>query len=259
MKHHLPAARIRKHQETGQDILLLEIEAPEIAQAALPGQFVHIRVSRQLDPLLRRPVSICGIDRLQGLIRLWYQVVGKGTRLLSALSGDATIDVIGPLGRGFDMDIQRKKVVLIGGGMGIAPLLFLGGELAENNSVMSFFGAKSSGQLPGPPLTPAVGCSVATEDGSAGHKGLVTELLADRLKKERPDRIYACGPRGMLAGVAQLARQYGIPLQVSLEAYMACGVGACLGCTCAKSRKDEETWLKACQDGPVFWEEEVIL
>ncbi len=259
MKYHLPEARVIGQQLTGQGIYLLNILAPEIADLAQPGQFVNIRSTRQLDPLLRRPLSICGVDRNEGLIRLWYQVVGKGTQLMCELLPGETLDMIGPLGRGFKADLTGKKAGLIGGGMGIAPLLFLGGELAKSNSVMAFFGGRNIEQLPKQGFMPKIPCQFATEDGTAGYKGLVTDLFAKWLEQESPDMLYACGPKGMLVQVVRLARQYGIPLQVSLEAVMACGVGACLGCTCAKSSKDEEGWLKACQDGPVFWEQEVDL
>ena len=259
MKYHLPEARICGHKQTGADLYLLDFHAPEIAAVAQPGQFVHIRVSGQLDPLLRRPFSICGVDRDAGLVRFWYQVIGKGTKLMSGLAIGEALDVIGPLGKGFKTDLIGKKAALIGGGMGIAPLLFLGGELAKNNSVTAFFGGRNKELLPKQSLLPVLSCRFATDDGSAGYKGLVTELLAEWLKKETPDILYACGPRAMLSEVARLARQEGIPLQVSLEATMACGVGACLGCTCGKSRTDKGIWLKACQDGPVFWEQEVEL
>jgi len=257
VKYHLPAALVAGNEQTGEDTFLLSIISPEIAREAQPGQFVHIRTLGASDPLLRRPVSICQADRELGTIRLWYQVVGKGTNFLSRHQNGDTLDLIGPLGKGFDTGIRGKKTALIGGGVGIAPLLFLARELAKNNSVTAFFGGKQAGLLPPPSLLPAVPCHIATEDGSLGHKGLVTELLPAWIEREKPDILYSCGPRGMLLEVVRLARRYGTPLQVSLEAVMACGVGACLGCTCEKSAAGEDGWLKACQDGPVFWDREV--
>jgi len=259
MKYHLPEARIIGQQKTGPGLYLLDIAAPEIAAAAEPGQFVHIRVTGQLDPLLRRPLSICGADRSSGVIRLWYQVVGRGTQLLCERGAGEALDVIGPLGRGFAVGQQNKNACLIGGGMGIAPLLFLGGELTRHNKVTAFFGGRNGEFLPRQDFLPEIDCRMATEDGTSGEKGLVTELLTQWLAGETPDIIYACGPNGMLKEVARLASQHNIALQVSLEATMACGVGACLGCICGKSKEAPEAWLKACQDGPVFWAEEVEL
>ena len=207
---------------------------------------------------MRRPLSICRADRELGMVQFWYQAVGKGTRLLSGLRSGDTLDVIGPLGKGFDAGISGKKAALVGGGMGIAPLLFLSVELATtSNNITAFFGGKHAGQLPPPFLLPAIECRLATEDGSLGRRGLVTELLPEWIEREKPDLLYSCGPKGMLLEVVKIARRYGLPLQVSLEAMMACGVGACLGCACEKSASREEGWLKACQEGPVFWAGEV--
>lgn len=281
MKYHVQA-RIAGNSRTGEGIFLLTLEAPDIAAAAQPGQFIHLRCGEGLDPLLRRPFSIYGTDRATGCVLIWYQVVGKGTALLAQKKKGDVLDVLGPLGRGFHTDLSGKTVWLAGGGMGAAPLMFLAATLAEKNSVQGFFGARTQSQLPPgllarPAELPAAppeyfvrssGHSalpplVATEDGSAGFRGLVTELLQQKIDTEperKPDMLYACGPQAMLKKVAGTARQHGVPLQVSLEAAMACGVGACLGCTCAKSAesaKGGSAWLKACQDGPVFWAEEV--
>lgn len=257
MKYHLPKAPVLANEQTGEDIFLLTISSPEIAGEAQPGQFVHVRTSGGYEPLLRRPLSICQADRGRGIIRLWYQAVGRGTSCLSRLGSGDSIDVIGPLGKGFDIDINGKKNGLVGGGMGIAPLLFLAGRLLENNSVTAFFGAKSAGQLPPDTLLPAVEYHPATEDGSHGYRGMITALLPEWIEREKPDRLYACGPKGLLREVVRIGDRYRLPLQVSLETVMACGVGACLGCACAKSAAGEEVWLKACQDGPVFWSQEV--
>lgn len=255
MKYHVREVRVVDNVKTGGDIYLLTLAAPAIAAAALPGQFIHLRCGEGLDPFLRRPFSIYGADRKNGLVQIWYQVVGKGTDLLREVKAGKTLDVTGPLGKGFFTDIAGRNAGLVGGGMGIAPLMFLGGELAQNNRVHSFFGVRSKAQLP-PGLsfpTPLV----ATEDGSAGRRGLVTDVLEQELQRQKMDILYACGPRAMLQQVVKLAQKYTIPLQVSLESAMACGVGACLGCACEKSGADGESWLKACQDGPVFWAAEV--
>lgn len=257
MKYHLPKTPVLANEQTGEDIFLLSLRAAEIAGEAQPGQFVHLKASEGIEPLLRRPLSICRVDRGRGVIQLWYQAVGRGTSYLSQLASGDSLDLIGPLGRGFDVEITGKKTALVGGGMGIAPLIFLAGVLREHNDVTAFFGGKKAAQMPPDILLPAVLYHSATEDGSHGYRGLVTALLPEWIEHEKPDRIYACGPKGMLREMVAIAGAYRLPLQVSLETVMACGVGACLGCACAKSATGEDDWLKACQDGPVFWSQEV--
>ncbi len=257
VKYHVPDALVVSQRQTGTNIYTLTIACREIATEAKPGQFVHLRCSSGLDPLLRRPFSIYQVERKEGLVSFCYQVVGKGTKLLSRVKEGTFLDVMGPLGHGFETELCGKRVGLIGGGLGIAPLIFLGQELAKNNEVQGFWGGRSKVMMPQLAVTSDFPYFLATEDGSAGHRGLVTELVEQWLQQETPDQLYACGPRPMLAAVAQLARSKEIPLQVSLESVMACGVGACLGCICEKAGADEEKRLKVCQDGPVFWAEEV--
>jgi len=258
VKYHVPNAPVVSQDQTGESIYTLTIVSKEIAREAQPGQFAHLRCGKSADPLLRRPLSINDVERDKGTVTFSYQVVGKGTQLLSELKAGETLDVIGPLGQGFKTDLRGKKVGIIGGGMGIAPLIFLGRELSRENQVQAFWGGRSEGLLP--PFVTAVEFpyAIATDDGSSGRKGLVTELVAESLSQEKFDLLYACGPRLMLAAVARLAREYNIPLQVSLESVMACGVGACLGCTIKGRKQGKETQFKVCQDGPVFWAEEVF-
>ncbi len=283
MKYHVPQAQVISQQEIGPHIFVLTLACAEIAREAKPGQFVHLRCGSGLDPLLRRPLSIFQAEPRKGLVSCCYQVVGKGTQLLSKLPAGAAVDVMGPLGNGFATDLSDQKVGLVGGGMGVAPLIFLGQVLEKQNQVQAFWGARNKAMLPplgGSLSTAHFPYAVATEDGSAGQRGLVTALLGEWLAQEKPARLYACGPRPMLAAVARLAGAQRIPLQVSLEAVMACGVGACLGCTCEKAankakeavdsidtavapdatdglERDTEKRVKVCQDGPVFWAEEV--
>jgi len=249
-------ALVRSQVNTGGDNYLLILESPAIAKEAKPGQFVMIRCGQGLDPLLRRPISIFLAEPEAGLVYLWYQVVGKGTNLLAGLRTGDYVNMLGPLGRGFSL-IEEGKAALVGGGMGIAPLVFLSHAWPANNRISAFFGGRSAGHLPPSECLPEVDGFLATEDGSCGYQGFVTELLAQWLESEKPEIIYACGPHGMLAQVNKLARQYHIPLQVSLETVMACGLGACLGCTCEKAQAEDGSWFKVCQDGPVFWAEEV--
>lgn len=264
MKFHVPDADVASQEQTGKNIYTLTIVSNEFACVAQPGQFAHLRCGKTVDPLLRRPLSINDVERNKGWVTFSYQVVGKGTQLLSELKAGDTLDVIGPLGQGFKTDFSGKKVGLIGGGMGIAPLIFLGRELSGENQVQAFWGARSKELLPKPATSPDLNFpyTVVTEDGSCGRQGLVTEILAEAVVQdisERFDLLFACGPLPMLTAVARLAREHQLPLQVSLEAVMACGVGACLGCTIKGRRQGKETQFKVCQDGPVFWAEEVLL
>jgi dihydroorotate dehydrogenase electron transfer subunit len=208
-------------------------------------------------------LSINDVERDKGWVTFSYQVVGKGTELLSELKAGDTLDVMGPLGQGFKTNLSGKRVGLIGGGMGLAPLIFLGRELSRENQVQAFWGVRSRELLPkfatGGNLN--FPYTVVTEDGSCGRLGLVTEILAEVIARDIPesfDFLFACGPGPMLTAVASLAREYNIPLQVSLESVMACGVGACLGCTIKGRKQGKETQFKVCQDGPVFWAEEVL-
>jgi dihydroorotate dehydrogenase electron transfer subunit len=257
VKYHVPDALVLRQDRIGQNIYALTIESREIAHEAQPGQFVHLRCGQGDDPLLRRPLSINDVQREKGYVTFWYQVVGKGTKFLSQVQAGECLDVMGPLGHGFQTDLSGKKVGLIGGGMGIAPLIFLGRELVQKNEVQAFWGGRSRELLPRFASNVEFPYELVTEDGSSGKQGLVTELLAEYLSREQFDLLYACGPRPMLAEVARLARQEQIPLQVSLETVMACGVGACLGCTCEGAGQAEDKRFKVCQDGPVFWAEEV--
>lgn len=252
-------AKVRAQIKTGEAAYLLSFESPEIAREARPGQFVHIKTAAGSDPLLRRPFSICRVLPEEEIVTVWFQAVGKGTALLSDLMPWDKVDVLGPLGRGFDTEIAGAKVYLVGGGVGIAPLIFLGERLAATNEVTLLGGGKNAEQLEtAQDLSAALTGLWAAEDGSMGRKELVTDLLARQLAKEKPERIYACGPHGMLRAVAELAHQHNIPLQVSLESVMACGIGACLGCAWPKA-KGESGYVKVCKDGPVFWETEVTL
>lgn len=254
--HYQEKAKVHRHVRTGADNYLLVLESPRIAGEAWAGQFVHLRIGQGLDPLLRRPISIFLAEPVEGLVYLWYQVVGKGTGMLTALQVGDQVDIIGPLGRGFG-SISGRKAALIGGGMGIAPLVYLGHVLAETNQIAAFFGGRSAEHLPPAELLPGIEGFLASEDGSTGYQGFVTDLFSRWLETERPDIIYACGPHGMLQQVYRIAGQASIPLQVSLETTMACGLGACLGCTCEKAVAEDGTWFKVCQDGPVFWAQEV--
>jgi len=243
---------VRNHQVAG-DLFILEFIAPKLAAKCEPGQFLHVRASAQHDPLLRRPISIYDVDQDLGRITLLYKVVGRGTQLLTGLKAKDYFDVMGPLGKGFRLPDHPQKVLLIGGGVGIAPLMYLARRLKERGcAVQVLYGVASSPELVACERFRELGVELgtATMDGTAGHQGLVTELLSNQLA-DGLELIYTCGPEIMMAAVAQFAAVHNIWGECSLEEHMACGVGACLGCA-RKLKLEETAYVKVCKDGPVF-------
>ncbi len=245
--------RIAENRQVAEAVFLICLEAPEIALRARPGQFVMLRVGRGWEPLLRRPFSICGVRDTTHILVL-YQVVGRGTELLAGRRPGQTLPVLGPLGRGFRLPPGTQRAILVGGGMGIAPLLFLARTLRQPPAVFLCGYAAASRVIPGWLFDPGRRPRVVTEDGSAGSAGLVTDHLAAEMAAYRPGRaeIYACGPRAMLREVIRLAEKAGLPCQVSLEAVMACGVGACQGCVVRAGTGTGPAFYRVCRDGPVF-------
>lgn len=232
-----------------------EISCKEVAEAAQCGQFVHIAADGFS---LRRPISICGIDKEKGTLRIVFEVRGKGTEKISELRKGDLIDMIAPLGKGFKILEKGKKAICIGGGIGTPPMLGVAKEYGENATVISGFRTASIAILQDDFKAQKNNTILCTDDGTAGRKGFVTEALKDCLAKEKPDIIYACGPNVMLKAVAQIAKDNGVYCQVSLEERMGCGVGACLVCACKTVKDGEEYFAHVCKDGPVFSSEEVV-
>lgn len=256
----LETAKVMAHQQIAAEEFLLTLYAPKTVADAQAGQFVNLQITKQIQPLLRRPISIHDVDKEKGILLLYYHVVGTGTELLSQYQVGAEISLLGPLGHGFDLAVENSKVCVVGGGIGQAPLRMLARELkAKHNDVVVIMGARNEEGLRGLDYYRDNGFElrIVTEDGSLGRKGVVTDLMAD-LAQESIKRIYACGPKPMLRAVKALAIETGIPCQVSLEEKMACGIGVCLGCTC-KSADPEAPYPKVCTHGPVFWAQEVDL
>lgn len=234
-----------------------DFDAPALCAEAVPGQFVMVECSKGATPFLRRAISINQCK--DGVLSLMFAVVGEGTEALAAMEEGETVSLLGPLGRGFDLAIEDAHVVMVGGGIGKAPFEYLTDALlAKHNRLTFLVGGRSAAQLKGLDsyADKKVDMCLATEDGSAGEKGFVSTYF-DAIKN--CDRIYACGPTPMLAAVKRFADEAGIPCQLSLEGKMACGVGVCLGCTCKSGNPDAAVYPKVCQDGPVFWSEEVEL
>lgn len=244
---------ITENRPVGQDLFVMEFCLPALASECKSGQFVHVLLNSQADPLLRRPLSLFDVDHENGIIRLLYRVVGRGTELMAQKRINETIEVMGPLGAGFSLR-DNEKVILVGGGVGIAPLVYLARMLNEKGcQVTVLHGVANKEQLVAAPYLayPGIELLTATMDGSEGYKGLVTDLLQEKIDPLKCDFIYTCGPEPMMAAVAAYARRNKIPGEVSLEEHMACGVGACLGCA-RKLKPGDENLVKICKDGPVF-------
>lgn len=231
------------------------ISCKEVADVAECGQFVHIAADGFS---LRRPISICDIDKEKGTLRIVFEVRGKGTEKISELNKGDLIDMIAPLGKGFKVLENGKKAICIGGGIGTPPMLAIAKEYGENATVISGFRNSAIAILQEDFKAQGNNTILCTDDGSAGRKGFVTDALKECLLNEKPDIIYACGPNVMLKTVAEIARDNGIYCQVSLEERMGCGVGACLVCACKTVKDGEEYFAHVCKDGPVFSAEEVI-
>lgn len=253
----LEQAIVLENERLGELEGRLWVHAPELAKTAHPGQFAMLECAENYDPFLRKAISI---NRIAGeAVAFAYQEVGKGTKALGKLNSGDKISYLGPLGKGFDLSPRGKKVLLIGGGIGRAPMEWLAEALAKrDNEVVVIFGAKNADGLGGVPLEKDWGkitWRFATEDGSRGVQGFVTQLMTDL---EDYDQVYACGPTPMMQAVKEICQKAEKPLQISLEGKMACGVGVCLGCTC-KGKHEDEPYPKVCKNGPVFWSEEVEL
>ena len=226
---------------------------------ARPGQFVSLHLSDRFDPLLRRPFSIHQLiienHRVTG-IELLYKVIGQCTRRLSGLGPGDGVDIIGPLGNWFTINENVRRIIMVAGGIGVAPMMFLAHFLKDSmpgaSHLSLFLGGRSKEDLlcMDDFISMDISLEVSTDDGSAGHKGQVTRLL-EKEAAAPPDLICACGPIPMLKSVARIAETKKIPCQVSIETLMACGFGACLGCA-AKTKGPAEKYLHACIDGPVL-------
>ncbi len=242
-------AKILSNKKIDSSYYKMTLDAPYIAKTAKPGQFVQVRCSDELDPLLRRPFSIHRVKDLEIL----YEVIGKGTEVLSGRKPGEHIDVLGPLGNGFTL--TKDKTIIVAGGIGVAPLVFLAERLAKKPIVL--IGAKTKNLILCEKDFKDLGTEVhvATDDGSQGHKGFVPELLGTRDKRQGT-RVYACGPNAMLKSVADICKKRKLECEVSLEETMACGIGACLGCAViikGQGTRDKGQGCKlACKDGPVF-------
>lgn len=255
MKKYIHDFEVVANRRINDDYFVLELKAPQKLQSIQPGQFVEIKIENSPSTFLRRPISIYNIDYKQNTISLLILIVGEGTTALSRLSGGEYLNLIYPLGNSFSIP-QTGKVILIGGGVGIAPLLFLGKSLSEKNIQPVFLiGARSHTHLVDLDKFKLLGSVyTTTEDGSHGEMGLVTEHSIITGNNWNYDQVYACGPVPMMKAVARIAEKRKTNCEVSLENTMACGFGACLTCV----QETVSGNLCICVHGPVFNTKELV-
>ena len=236
------------NREVMPGVYLIWLESPQIASVVQPGQFVMVRCGQE--NLLRRPMSIHQLDDHKSKLALLFSIVGKGTHWLSQRQNGDKIDLLGPLGKGYSIDPAAYNLLLVAGGIGVAPLPFLAQVALERGcSLALLLGALTAVQLCPSHLLPAgIKCITTTEDGTTGKKGMITDLLPDYIGWA--DQIFACGPNSMYRTIANQNRQLlrRKPVQISLEVRMGCGLGVCYGCAV----KTKTGIKQICQDGPVF-------
>lgn len=247
---------VLSNEEVAEGHYLLRCECAEIAQHARPGQFIHVMISQDTGMLLRRPFTIYTIEGHE--ITMLYQIIGEGTKRLSQMSKGAQLQVLGPLGNTFDLTPKPEPAILVGGGAGIASLMLLAVALRHNGiQTLGLVGAQHRARLLSVSDLESIGIAVhiATDDGSIGHHGYITDVLTGLLSEtdwHRPT-IFACGPHGMLSAVAKIAHGFEVPTQVAMENRMGCAMGVCLGCVCPVIIDTNRVeYQRVCTEGPVF-------
>jgi dihydroorotate dehydrogenase electron transfer subunit len=258
-KYYLQVKIIKNHQIAPGHFEMI-LQAPAIAKIGKPGQFIQIKVDNSLNPMLPRPLGLSKTNPPKGRIGIIYKVVGHGTRILSQRKKDSTVFVTGPLGNGFWLEKGVKNVALVAGGTGIGPILFLSQvwrEFYPDLGLFAFIGARSYDLLCGQhglqKFCQQLNC--ATDDGSFGHHGFITDILEQKSRTYKIDQVIAVGPGPMMKKAFEIASKLGIPSQVSLEEKMACGFGICMGCA---ARLSDQKHHLICCEGPVFAGEEVV-
>lgn len=252
-------AAVLSQEMIAPQIFSLWLQTDKIAGAAVPGQFISV-YSNDSGRMLPRPISICEIDREKKALRIVYRVAGKGTDEFSKCAAGDKLEILGPLGNGFPLDRcpKGRKAFLIGGGIGVPPMLQLSRELKGEVQIIS--GYRDNQLFLAEDLAQSGRLYVATEDGSAGTKGNVLDCI--RENNLEADVIFACGPTPMLRAVKTYAAEKGIECWVSLEEKMACGIGACLACVCKSKEVDHHSNVhnkRICKEGPVFLADDVEL
>lgn len=237
------------------NIFLIKVHCPEIASVIQPGQFLNIRVSEGIFPLLRRPFSVCDVE--DESLFLMFNILGEGTKLLAKKHIGETIDILGPLGNGFNYQGSFETAVIVAGGLGAAPFPYLIRKIGDKKNIKCFVGGRSSHEIIQYGMKNVL---ISTDDGSVGFKGNVVELLENNLLTADLSKptIFACGPSAMLRTLKEFAIKNTIECEVSTECAMACGFGICQGCPIEDVNHQEKYYL-VCKDGPVFNVRDIVI
>ncbi len=247
-------AEVLVNERIARNVYLMRLRAPRIARACRPAQFVQIRAGAGPAPFLRRPFSALRVDPDAGWLDIVYDAIGEGTRRMAGSAAGQNLDIIGPLGRPFE-PARNGRVLLVAGGVGLVPLAYMAWFHKERRAEMVFLmGAASKARMPDlDRVIPADLCRrLATDDGSLGHRGPVTDLIPEQVLQDGT-QVITCGPHAMMTRVARIAAGYRLPCFASLENHMACGFGACVGCVVEYREADREDhrYRRVCVDGPV--------
>jgi dihydroorotate dehydrogenase electron transfer subunit len=268
-------AEIISNRNVSEKYYEMELRCPELTAEVKPGQFLMLRVREGYDPYLRRPFSFYRVTRRKGILlaSVLYKVVGHGTHMMSEIEKGEKVDILGPLGNEFRVPPGMKSGLLVAGGIGLPPVLFLAEEIRRRfkgrREIIFFYGGQSKTDIVDLDRVQksSTEAKICTEDGSLGSRMLVTEPLEEYLRAEEKTKaergstvIFACGPKGMLKAVSSMAKRYDVPCQLSLESYMACGFGACLGCVVNvhSGGGDGIAHERVCKEGPIFDGERII-
>lgn len=248
-------APIKEHLELDHNIFLLKVFAPEITSVIKPGQFLNVRVSDNIYPLLRRPFSVCDVqgDNLY----LMFNIMGQGTNILAHKPLESTINILGPLGNGFNSSGNYKTAVMVAGGLGAAPFPFLTRAVQDEKEILTFIGGRTYHEVIKYGMK---NIQVATDDGSEGFKGNVVQLVNKNiaLLKSKNVKFFACGPTPMLKALQTFCIDNNFECEASTECAMACGFGICQGCP-VESTQNPDKYLLVCKDGPVFNIRDVVI
>lgn len=248
-------SRLEEIQEINQHIYLLKVFSPEITSIIKPGQFLNVRVSERVFPLLRRPFSVCDVEGDH--LYLMFNIMGEGTSILAHKPIGSDLDILGPLGNGFNLDGNYQTGVIVAGGLGAAPFPFVTRKLIGKKNILSFIGGRTKDDVITYNLK---NVKEASDDGSLGFKGNVVQLLVNNLELLRSHKIkiFACGPTVMLRTLKEFCIENEFECEVSTECVMACGFGICQGCP-IESTTESDKYLLVCKDGPVFNIKDVVI
>jgi dihydroorotate dehydrogenase electron transfer subunit len=241
--------------EINHRIYLLKVFSPELTSIIKPGQFLNIRVSERVFPLLRRPFSVCDVDGDH--LYLMFNIMGEGTIMLAHKPIGSTLDILGPLGNGFNLAGNYETAVIVAGGLGAAPFPYVTRMLNEKKNILSFIGGRTRDDVITYNLK---NVKEASDDGSLGFKGNVVQLLENNLEllKSNKIKIFSCGPTVMLRALKEFCLKHNFECEVSTECAMACGFGICQGCP-IESTTQTDKYLLVCKDGPVFNIKDVVI